>query len=151
MKEVPATPPLATLLAQQREHWQLGERIPVETYLLRHPSLTDDADVVLDLIGNELLLRLELGERPLLAEFVQRFPQWSAEIKIQITNPDCSLRFPVLSVGHPCPVIRARVARSGTSRSGSAEAALAAPDPGRGDGRFTQTVEIPRDFAGTTS
>src|ERR1700733_11424377 len=83
MKEVPATPPLATLLAQQREHWQLGERIPVETYLLRHPSLTDDADVVLDLIGNELLLRLELGERPLLAEFVQRFPQWSAELTIQ--------------------------------------------------------------------
>jgi hypothetical protein len=83
MNEVPSAPTLASLLAQQREQWQLGKRIPVETYLQRHVSLAGDADVVLDLIGNELLLRLELGERPLLAEYLERFPQWSAELTIQ--------------------------------------------------------------------
>ena len=49
MNEVPATPvparpPLAILLAQQQEHWQRGERVPAEAFLLRHPGLAGARD-----------------------------------------------------------------------------------------------------------
>ena len=73
-------PSLTSLLADQRSRWQRGERIPIEAYLLRHPALTADGDGILDLIGNEIVLRLELGETPSLAEYVRRFPQWSAQM-----------------------------------------------------------------------
>ena len=45
----------------------------------------------------------------------------------------------------------ARDFSSDTSRSGLPAAALAAPAPGRGDGRFTHTVAMPSDCAGITS
>src|SRR5208337_63414 len=45
----------------------------------------------------------------------------------------------------------ARLARSGTSRSGRPAEARTAPTPGRADLRLTHTVEIPRARAGTTS
>jgi WD40 repeat protein len=79
---VKKAPFLADLLADQRASWERGERIPVEAYLLRHPALSKDA--VLDLITNELLLRFELGERPHLREYAERFPQLTAQIKTQL-------------------------------------------------------------------
>src|SRR5262245_6291787 len=78
-----ATWSLTHLLIAQRRAWQRGQRVPVEAYLERHPALADDTDAVLDLIGNELLVRQEQGETPELAEYLARFPQWAAEIRIQ--------------------------------------------------------------------
>jgi serine/threonine protein kinase len=54
----------------------------VETYLQQYPDLAADIEAALDLIGNELLLRQELGEPPPLAEYLKRFPQWAADIQI---------------------------------------------------------------------
>jgi len=79
----PAGASLTDLLVEQRAGWERGERIPAEAYLRRHPALASDGDAVLDLIGNEMLLRQERGERPGLDEYLRRFPQWTAQIKVQ--------------------------------------------------------------------
>jgi tetratricopeptide (TPR) repeat protein/tRNA A-37 threonylcarbamoyl transferase component Bud32 len=84
-----STPPqeasaaLADLLLQQRLAWERGERLMVEFFLDRIPSVANDQNVLLDLIGHELLLRQERGEVPQLAEYVQRFPQWAEQIALQ--------------------------------------------------------------------
>jgi WD40 repeat protein/tRNA A-37 threonylcarbamoyl transferase component Bud32 len=75
----PSLPPtpgeLAALLCvEQRRAWSAGRRVPVETYLERHPRLRADDDAVLDLIYNEVVLR-ENDPRPAArAELLERFP-----------------------------------------------------------------------------
>src|SRR6516225_348479 len=69
---------LAVLRVDQRERWQGGERILVETYFERHPSLRDDEQAALDLIFGEVLLREELSQTPALAEYLERFPLYQA-------------------------------------------------------------------------
>jgi WD40 repeat protein/tetratricopeptide (TPR) repeat protein len=54
--------------------WREGLRVPVETYLARHPALAADPEAVLDLIECELTLRAERGEAPDPAEYLARFP-----------------------------------------------------------------------------
>jgi WD40 repeat protein len=71
------------VLLEQQACWHQGERVPVENFLARQPALAADAEAALDLIGNELLLRRELGDTPTLAEYLERFPQWAAQIKLQ--------------------------------------------------------------------
>ena len=74
--------PIATLLDAQRASWRRGERHLVETYLAQNPDLTRDAEAVLDLIGNEVILREEIGQKPALAEYQRRFPHLSADLEI---------------------------------------------------------------------
>jgi hypothetical protein len=71
------------LLADQRQRWEQGRRILVESYLAQFPSLGTDQEAVLDLIYNEVYLREQHGEPADLAEYVQRFPQWTAELRLQ--------------------------------------------------------------------
>ncbi|MBI1831524.1 MAG: protein kinase [Planctomycetes bacterium] len=78
-----STPLVVRLLAAQRQSWQDGEPIPIEALLARHPELADNANAILDLIAHELVLRQECAEKPTLEEYVQRFPKWAAQIKIQ--------------------------------------------------------------------
>jgi serine/threonine protein kinase/WD40 repeat protein len=68
----------ARLLDDQSQRWQEGDAVRVEAYLEQHPELRDDADGLLDLIFNEILLREEQGEVPDPAEYVARFP-WLAD------------------------------------------------------------------------
>ncbi len=68
----------ARLLDDQSQRWQEGDPVRVEAYLEQHPELRDDADGLLDLIFNEILLREEQGEAPDPAEYVERFP-WMVE------------------------------------------------------------------------
>jgi serine/threonine protein kinase/Tfp pilus assembly protein PilF len=65
---------------EQRAGWQRGERILAEAYLERHPALQADAACALQLVYQEVLLREESGERPQLAEYVQRFPQFASQL-----------------------------------------------------------------------
>lgn len=70
------TPQVLVLLRiDQRERWLSGERVPLETYLELYPALRDDPDHFLDLVYGEFLLREQLGERPALAEYEERFPE----------------------------------------------------------------------------
>ena len=52
---------LCVLLRDQQASWKRGERVPVEEYLTRQPSLAGHAGAVLDLIANEIQLRQEAG------------------------------------------------------------------------------------------
>jgi tetratricopeptide (TPR) repeat protein len=69
------------LQADQRERWQRGDRASVESYVEQRPALRSDPDGVLDLIYHEVLLREESGETPRLPEYVERFPQFEAELR----------------------------------------------------------------------
>jgi tetratricopeptide (TPR) repeat protein len=74
---------IGDLLADQQARWHRGERWLVEAYLARHPGLAANAEAVLDLIGNEVLLRREQGEAARLDEYLRRFPQLAGPIRVQ--------------------------------------------------------------------
>jgi WD40 repeat protein len=74
----------AALRVDQRERWRLGEGVPAEAYLQRHPSVADDAEASLDLIFNEFLVRGRCGDSPTLDEFLARFPEHAEMLRAQI-------------------------------------------------------------------
>jgi WD40 repeat protein/serine/threonine protein kinase len=79
-----ATEVVAVLLVDQRERWQIGERIPAESYLRRFPALESDAEAVVELAYGEFLLREERGERPALDEYLWRFPTQARRLRQQV-------------------------------------------------------------------
>src|SRR5262249_8564593 len=70
------------LLADQRQRWQRGERMPVERYLEQQPDLAD-AEHILQLILNEVILREHDGETPQLQEYQRRFPHLAEQLELQ--------------------------------------------------------------------
>jgi tetratricopeptide (TPR) repeat protein len=74
-------PSLASLLENQRGRWKAGDTVRVEDYLAAHPGLADDANALLELIFQEVLLREERGEVPQLEEYVDRFPSVLEKIR----------------------------------------------------------------------
>src|SRR5437660_4857918 len=72
---------LHLLLAEQREGWRNGKRLRVENYLDRYPALRADADGLLDLVNNEVILRSRGGETPRIDEYVERFPTLASQIR----------------------------------------------------------------------
>src|SRR5262249_9227199 len=71
------------LEGDQHARWQRGERVSVEVYLERHPTLRDDPEGVVDLIYHEFLLRQQTGEAPPLEEYLGRFPHLSQRLRDQ--------------------------------------------------------------------
>ena len=67
----------AVLRVDQAERWHAGERVPVESYLMRFPAVSE---LALELIYGECLVREELGETLSLAEYQQRFPQFAESV-----------------------------------------------------------------------
>lgn len=72
-----------SLRIDQKQRWQSGERILVETYLQRFPGLADDTESLVDLVYGEFLLRESRGESPRLQEYLERFPQCSRQLEEQ--------------------------------------------------------------------
>jgi tetratricopeptide (TPR) repeat protein len=72
---------IAELHADQQRRWRQGERVPVEAYLGAHPSLRDDAECVLQLVNNEVVLREQLHDAPRLEEYLQRFPHFADQLR----------------------------------------------------------------------
>src|SRR5437016_243050 len=68
------------LCLDQRQRWHRGDRVLVEAYLENQPALQGDADAVLDLIYNEIVLRETAGDKPQLDEYLKRFPKFGAEL-----------------------------------------------------------------------
>jgi serine/threonine protein kinase/WD40 repeat protein len=79
-----ARPLLGLVLADQRQRWRQGERVLVEAYLERQPTLAADAAAVLDLLYQEVLLRQERGEAPQPEEYQRRFPRWADQLALQL-------------------------------------------------------------------
>jgi tRNA A-37 threonylcarbamoyl transferase component Bud32 len=87
LERVGPLPPLdlaAVLRVDQRQRWLVGERPTAESYLRDHPGAGADGEAALDLIYGEFLLREELGEAPVLAEYLRRFPEHAAPLRIQV-------------------------------------------------------------------
>jgi len=80
------------LMAEQRRRWQQADFVRVEDYLGTYPELREDADGVLDLLCNEMVLRQEITapERAayLRQEFARRFPQHAEELLAQAEFTD---------------------------------------------------------------
>jgi serine/threonine-protein kinase len=70
-------------------HYRLrrGETVRVETYLQRHPELTEDQQVALDLIEAEYRLRLRTEPALAVEEYLGRFPQWRDELGGRLPQP----------------------------------------------------------------
>jgi tetratricopeptide (TPR) repeat protein/tRNA A-37 threonylcarbamoyl transferase component Bud32 len=76
-------PLLTLLLKHQRAAWRRGEPALVESYLEQHPTLRADTQALLDLIYNEILVREDAGQSPPLEEYLHRFPELAAELRLQ--------------------------------------------------------------------
>jgi tetratricopeptide (TPR) repeat protein len=70
-----------SLLTEQRDCWERGERRPVEAFLEQAPPLRLDREAVLSLIYGEIILRKERGETPRPQEYQRRFPDLAEEIR----------------------------------------------------------------------
>jgi serine/threonine protein kinase/Tfp pilus assembly protein PilF len=75
--------PGTSLLEDQNQRWQRGERATAEDYLARDPALRSDPELLLDLLYNEVRLREELGEAPELDEYRRRFPELGEMLQVQ--------------------------------------------------------------------
>jgi hypothetical protein len=73
----------AMIREDMQARWQRGERATVEAYLKAMPALAEDAEVGLDLIYQEIVLREKAGEKPGEAEYCVRFPRWAEMIEQQ--------------------------------------------------------------------
>ncbi|HZL88557.1 MAG TPA: protein kinase [Pirellulaceae bacterium] len=69
-----------SLRLEQKQSWQRGERVPIESYVQRFPALASDADALAGLVEAELSLREAGGESPQLEEYLERFPQCSDQL-----------------------------------------------------------------------
>jgi tetratricopeptide (TPR) repeat protein/tRNA A-37 threonylcarbamoyl transferase component Bud32 len=83
----PEQQPADTILLRQDQcrRWQKGERPPVEDYLTHLGGMPADrqAEMAIDLIYNEVLLREQRGETPRLEEYLGRFPQYAVGLRRQ--------------------------------------------------------------------
>jgi hypothetical protein len=79
----PRRPDLAALLVDQRLRFRGGKQLPVEFYVEQHPSLGADAEGLLDLIFNEVILRGQRGEQPRLDDYLERFPHLAPQLRLQ--------------------------------------------------------------------
>jgi tetratricopeptide (TPR) repeat protein len=75
---------LAVLRVDQAERYRLGQRVAAETYLAAFPALANDREHAIDLIFAEYVLREEMGEKPTLQGFLDRFPQHAEELRLQL-------------------------------------------------------------------
>ncbi|HXG12712.1 MAG TPA: protein kinase [Gemmataceae bacterium] len=66
----------------------------MEEYLRHFPNLTAHEEVVLDLIGTELLVRKEVGEDAGLDEYLRRFPNFDAPLRRRFEILQASSRTP---------------------------------------------------------
>jgi serine/threonine-protein kinase len=71
------------LCVDQWHRWRHGDRIPAEAYLQMHPVIQTNPDKAFDLVYGEFLVREELGDEPVLDDFLKRFPQYAAEFQKQ--------------------------------------------------------------------
>jgi predicted Ser/Thr protein kinase len=92
--------------ADQRRRWQVGDRVLVETYLDRHPTLRDDPDAVLDLIDHEAQIREEQGEAVTEIEYLVRFPAHAVSIhrRFALQRASAAGRIETMPAPRPAPL-----------------------------------------------
>src|SRR5262245_38109569 len=71
------------MLIEQRERWERGDCVPVERLIEERPSLRGNAEAVLELLYQEMLLSEERGEEPRLDDYLRRFPHLANDLRMQ--------------------------------------------------------------------
>ena len=74
-----------SLLDDQRQRWQQGDRVRVDAYLAKYPNLANDIASLTDLVCSEIVLRQAYGESPVLGDYIAMFPQCAAELRKQFS------------------------------------------------------------------
>jgi hypothetical protein len=69
------------LCLDQRQRWHNGERLTVRQYVELFPRLRQDTEAVLELISNEVVLRLERGEAPRVDEYLSLWPEQEQNLR----------------------------------------------------------------------
>jgi hypothetical protein len=88
--------------ADMEARFEVGEVVPVETYLERYPELAGDRDLVLELIAAEYSLRRRREDGPLTDDYRQRFPQLAVDLEPWLqTLPGSDLPATVRSTPKP--------------------------------------------------
>ena len=90
------------IIDEQRRRWSQGERVLVEAYLQRLPTLAVDPGIILDLIYNEIVLREKAGDRPQQQEYFQRFPHLAGDLTLQF-EVDGGLDWQMIADTAPTP------------------------------------------------
>jgi serine/threonine protein kinase/WD40 repeat protein len=67
-----------------RERWRRGEQPDAREYLDRFSALAAELETAVDIVYAEFLVREQLGQRPPLSEFEQRFPELAPILADQI-------------------------------------------------------------------
>jgi WD40 repeat protein/serine/threonine protein kinase len=73
---------LDLVLPRQRQLWESGIQVRVETLLAEFPLLRNDKQAILDLINHEIVLRSEFGKPATLEEYLERFPDYRADLEL---------------------------------------------------------------------
>jgi serine/threonine protein kinase len=101
----PAAAAVVDLIVQDQGHrWLCGERVLVETYLAALPAPAG-ADVRMDLIYAEILLRESAGERPGPAEYSFRFPDLADRVRALFQLHESLCTEPAASPPPPRPSV----------------------------------------------
>src|SRR4051794_1838282 len=74
--------PALDLVVELRRRWQGGDRVPVEVLLQQYAALSGDAELLLDLVYNEFLLREEAGDQVVVEDYYRRFPQLAGPLRL---------------------------------------------------------------------
>ncbi len=85
------------VLREMANDWEQGIRTRAEEWLIRYPHLAAQAETAVQIVYEEICLRLELGEEVSSVEICRRFPQWSEALRILF---DCHR---VIDTGSPAP------------------------------------------------
>jgi tRNA A-37 threonylcarbamoyl transferase component Bud32 len=80
----PCAPALvaAVLAVDQWQRWHGGQPVAAEEYLRRCPVVAEHADAAVEVIYGEFLVRHALGEQPTQGEYLERFPQFAAGLRV---------------------------------------------------------------------
>jgi serine/threonine protein kinase/Tfp pilus assembly protein PilF len=92
---------ITLLRFDQRRRWQEGDAVRVEAYLEQEPALRSDAEGLLDLIYNEIVLREATGDPPRLEEYLRRFPQFADQLRLQFQVHQALEGAPESGIGAP--------------------------------------------------
>ncbi|MEI7459813.1 MAG: protein kinase [Pirellula sp.] len=74
-----------SLQQDQRECWQRGDRVTVQSYIAMYPALASDELALTDLVCSEVALRQAHGESPSLDDYVN-YPQCAEALRKQFTR-----------------------------------------------------------------
>jgi eukaryotic-like serine/threonine-protein kinase len=99
-------PRLEQLLGEQARDWMRGRCEPVSAYLARQPALAGDAEAKIELIHQEIILRLKKGETPRLEDYLAKYPDLAKPVS-EILQLHSAVSLPTQFVPAPSTPVNA--------------------------------------------